>query len=41
MKPTKDKVFADSNVLLYLVREYPDKKDKALSILKKKPIISL
>lgn len=40
MKQMRDKIFSDSNVLLYLVREYTDKKEKALIILDNKPVIS-
>jgi predicted nucleic acid-binding protein len=40
MKLTNDKVFADSNVLLYLLGDDETKKDIAKSILKSNPAIS-
>jgi len=40
MKLTNDKIFADSNVLLYLLGDDERKKDIAKSILKSNPTIS-
>jgi len=36
-----DRFFIDSNVALYLVREFSEKKDTALNFLEKIPVISI
>ena len=40
MRPMKDKIFADSNVLLYLLSNDERKKNIAKAILKSNPVIS-
>lgn len=40
MKPTKDRIFADSNILLYLLSNDERKKGIALKILEAIPVIS-
>ncbi|OFY30030.1 MAG: hypothetical protein A2275_08225 [Bacteroidetes bacterium RIFOXYA12_FULL_35_11] len=37
----KDKFFPDSNILLYLIREFQDKKEIAITLLEKSPVISI
>jgi predicted nucleic acid-binding protein len=36
----KDDIFVDSSVLIYTIDQYPQKKEKALQILEKRPILS-